>query len=324
MRLKSFTAATVDEAMRQVREALGDDAVIISTYEGKRGRGAVVVAARDNPADDKALADSVAAQPSDALSRALDFHGIPPELAKRIRDAAPAAAADDPVLGLAAALDATFTFDPVTEVPAKPVLLIGAPGVGKTVVAAKLAARAVLAGAKVHVITTDTVRAGGVAQLSAFTDILKAPLKRAGSPAELNDALAEVVGRAVAVIDSPGTGPFQGPEMTDLRRFIEAADIEPVLVLSAAGQPAEAAEAGREFAALGVKRAIVTQVDVVKRLGGALAAAHAGGFAFGGVSVSPYIAQGLGTLNPVSLARLVLRDGTAAAAVAPKASMRAA
>ena len=322
MRLKSFSGATVEDAMRQVREALGDEAVIISTYEGKRGRGAVVVAARDNPAGDKVLADAIAApQPSaDALLAALEFHGVPAALAKQIRDAAPAATGDDPVLTLAAAFNAGFAFEQVAEIPTRPLMLVGSPGAGKTVVAAKIAARAVLAGAKVHVFTTDTVRAGGIAQLSAFTDILKTPLKRIGTPTELSDALAEIQGRAVAVIDSPGTGAFQGPEMADLKRFLMSADIEPILVLSAAGQPEEAAEAAKEFAALGVKRTIVTQVDVVRRMGGTLAAAAAGGFAFGAVSVSPFIAQGLGTLNPVSLARLILRDVPPATAVAAKAS----
>src|SRR2546427_6501324 len=106
MRLKSFTAATVDDAMRQVREALGDDGVIVPTYEGKRGRGAVVVAARDDPAGDKALAATIAQPAADPFNGALDFHGVPAELAKRLRDAlaAPAAApasTEDPVLGLA-------------------------------------------------------------------------------------------------------------------------------------------------------------------------------------------------------------------------------
>ena len=49
MQLRSFTAQTMDEAMAQVRQALGDDAVIVSSYTGKRGRGVVVVAARDDP-----------------------------------------------------------------------------------------------------------------------------------------------------------------------------------------------------------------------------------------------------------------------------------
>ena len=45
MRIRTFMAETMAEAMDQVRIELGPDAIIISTAEGKRGRGAEVRAA---------------------------------------------------------------------------------------------------------------------------------------------------------------------------------------------------------------------------------------------------------------------------------------
>ena len=96
--------------------------------------------------------------------------------------------------------------------------------------------------------------------------------------------------------------------MADIRAFIDAADAEPVFVLAAGGDPAEAAEAAEAFAALGARRMIVTQVDLARRLGGILAAADTASLAFAGISISPFVAQGVGSLNPVSLARLILRD----------------
>ena len=79
MRLKSFTAGTMDEAMRQVREALGPDAVIVSSYEGRRGRGVVITAAREDVDSDRAVADSAVQESTDAdsLAKALAYHGIP-------------------------------------------------------------------------------------------------------------------------------------------------------------------------------------------------------------------------------------------------------
>ncbi len=76
--------------------------------------------------------------------------------------------------------------------------------------------------------------------------------------------------------------------------------------------PIECGESAAAFAAIGVKRMIVTRLDISRRLGGILAAAEQG-MSFAGVSVSPFVAQGVGTLNPVSLARLVLRDPVGAA-----------
>ena len=41
MRLKSYTAATMAEAMNLVREELGEDAIIVSTQRSSDGQGAV-------------------------------------------------------------------------------------------------------------------------------------------------------------------------------------------------------------------------------------------------------------------------------------------
>jgi flagellar biosynthesis protein FlhF len=315
MRLRSFTAQSMDEAMAQVRQALGDDAVIVSSYTGKRGRGVVVVAAKDDPKADQKLAIIASGENNDPLEAALAFHGVLPALARRIRAAADGIHSEDPVLSLAGAFDGMFAFEPLPVVPDKPIVLIGAPGSGKTVLAAKLAARAVLAGLRAHVVTTDTVRAGAVAQLAAFTDILKTKLERASTPEDLKKALDNSAPNAVALIDTPGTGPFTTNEIKDLKAFIDAADVEPILVQPAGKDAAESGEAAAAFATLGIKRMIVTKLDVSRRLGGVLAAADQGGLSFAGVSVSPFVAQGVGTLNPVSLARLVLRDPLGAATI---------
>jgi flagellar biosynthesis protein FlhF len=53
---------------------------------------------------------------------------------------------------------------------------------------------------------------------------------------------------------------------------------------------------------------IATQLDSTRRLGAILTAAQGGNLAFSLVSISPSIAQGLTALNPMSLARVLLRD----------------
>ena len=303
----------MEEAIAQVRAELGDEAVIVSTYGGRRGRGVVVNAARDNPAADlefeRALAaETSTAYPENEISRALGFHGLPDRLVSQCLGAAQDITPDDPVLSLASAIDSVFNFQPLAETSDRPMMLIGAPGAGKTVMTAKIATRAVLAGLQVRVMTTDTVRAGAVTQLSAFTDILKTDLATASTPKELRQKLDASDDPGLTIIDSPGAGAFQEAEMADIRAFIDAADAEPVFVLAAGGDPAEAGEAAEAFAALGARRMIVTQVDLARRLGGILAAADTASLAFAGISISPFVAQGVGSLNPVSLARLILRD----------------
>ena len=250
----------MEEAIAQVRAELGDEAVIVSTYGGRRGRGVVVNAARDNPATDlefeRELAADDASQtstayPENEISRALGFHGLPDRLVSQCLGAAQDITPDDPVLSLASAIDSVFNFQPLAETSDRPMMLIGAPGAGKTVMTAKIATRAVLAGLQVRVMTTDTVRAGAVTQLSAFTDILKTDLATASTPKELRQKLDASDDPGLTIIDSPGAGAFQEAEMADIRAFIDAADAEPVFVLAAGQRSSRGRRGGGSVRGLG-------------------------------------------------------------------------
>jgi flagellar biosynthesis protein FlhF len=85
-----------------------------------------------------------------------------------------------------------------------------------------------------------------------------------------------------------------------------AAGAEPVLVLSAACDATLLAEIAASFANLGVRRLIATHVDVSRRLGAVLAAADASRIALAQISVTPYLARGLGAMNAAVCARLIL------------------
>jgi flagellar biosynthesis protein FlhF len=52
MRLKSYNAPTMAEAMRLVREELGDNAIIVSTQRSSDGQGVRITAALEDPSDD--------------------------------------------------------------------------------------------------------------------------------------------------------------------------------------------------------------------------------------------------------------------------------
>lgn len=82
--------------------------------------------------------------------------------------------------------------------------------------------------------------------------------------------------------------------------------MEPVLALPAGMDATEAGEIARIFAAVGVRRLVPTRLDVGRRLGGLLAAAHQGGMAFAEASFSPQVAEGLGALTPRRLTEYLL------------------
>lgn len=241
------------------------------------------------------------------LTRALLFHGVPQPLADDLLRAAAMMDTDDAPSALACALDARFSLDPIPALPARPLMLVGPPGAGKTVTAAKLAARTVLLGRGIDIISTDALRAGAREQMESFTSILKEDLVCISRPDELSAHLmGEALARArPAIIDTPGTNPFSRSEVDDLRAFAEAGDVEPVLVLPAGGDPAEQTDMAHVFRTLGVHRMIVTRIDAARRFGGVLAAADAAKLSLAQFSMTPYIARGLSTMNPMSLARLL-------------------
>jgi flagellar biosynthesis protein FlhF len=237
-------------------------------------------------------------------------------MARRLTIAAAASGADNDVLALAAALDANLKFAALALSAERPLMLIGPPGAGKSIACAKLAARQALAGRNARVVTCDTVRAGAVSQLSSFTEVLGIPLYVIEDPAEFAELAAD---GAPTVIDSPGVNPYNQPELDDLALFIAAARAETVLVLPAGGDAAEAVDMARAFARLGPRTLLATRLDAANRFGGLLAAAEAADLALAATSVSPFVGDGLHPINPVSLARLLLRSLQATAEAVPAA-----
>lgn len=318
MRLKCYSAATVAEAMRQIRDELGDEAVIVSTQTGDSGQGVTVTAALESGDTENELAallDNSRADGGfdDTVGRALAFHGTPAEMSDRLLTRANQSEADDPTGALAAALKASCRFEGLDSTTARrPVMLIGPPGAGKTLTVAKLATRATIAKRPLTLVTTDTFRAGAVGELKAFAKILETPLVTAEDPGQLKQRLAEADGDAFTIIDSTGANPFATGDMAALARLIDCGDIEPVLVMPAGADSFESADIATAFHALGARRFIVTRLDITRRLGSMLAAAFSGPLTFSEVSISPHVARGLNTLSPLSLARLLMRDPYAA------------
>ncbi len=314
MHLKTFTAPNMAEAMKLVRADMGDDAIIVSTGKADDGASCRITAALDEPEPDFAAeADATpvwtAEERNGYLRQVLTAHSMPPYLVERTARDAAEIAAGDPALALAGAIDARYRFRMIDPNGQKaPIVLVGVPGSGKTITAAKLSARCRIGGRRAAVATTDTRRAGGVEQLAAFMRILEIDLIAADTPDELMKKLPDRRERDLAVIDTGGVNPFDAGEMAALGDIITAADGEPVLVMPAGGDAMESADIAAAFADLGARRMIVTRLDMTRRLGGLLAAASAGGLGFAGVSVNPYVAEGLTAINPVSLAQLIVPD----------------
>ncbi len=326
MRLKIFTADNMKAALAKVREALGDDAIIINNVE--EGGKVKITAAIEIPAPSiipgKAPRPRPKASPvqrslkeleqedhSDSinLSYFLAHHGVGKSMMRRLLETAASFDEDSNINALAKALEVMFHFSPISnDYQNRPIMLVGPPGVGKTVTAAKLTSQAVLSGQTVRLINCDTIRTGGTAQLEGYADVLKTTVIEAPEP----DLLAAAIdtnkqAHDLVIIDTMGYNPFSCDEMAELHRFIVAYDVEPLLVIAAGSDSLEAQEIAETYMNLGVRRFIATRLDVARRYGSLLATAASMDLALAGVGITPYLAKGIERIDALSLARVLTR-----------------
>ncbi len=295
MRLKLYRAASMADAMAQLREELGPEALILST---KRVPGGIeLTAALDQPDEPPAPPPL---PPPATCSGELDipYHGVPAGLARLL-------AGPD----LARRLAESFRFAPLGLSGGTRLLLAGLPGAGKTLSVARLATRLVLAGTRPLVITADGRRAGGAEELAAYTRLLGLTLLAASTPATLTRALAEAADGAPVLIDTAGINPFEPAETHALAELISAAGASPVLVMQAGAHPEEAAEQAEVFAGLGIARLLPTRLDIARRLGSVLAVADPAGpgLTLTEAGIGTGATDGLAALTPALLAERLLR-----------------
>lgn len=317
MRLKSFHAKSMTEAMRQAQDELGEDALIVATREEPGGWFKVTAAveqAEVSPAPArKALTPKNTAPRRNSddiletITDAMLHHRVPGQVSEKIITAAMTFAEKDPHKALARALEKIFSFEKRKNTRStKPVMLVGPPGAGKTLMAAKMAARAVLDGDGACVITTDIARAGGIEQLSSFLRILDLPLLTAETPKDLKAALGKATPHTSVIIDTGGLNPFDPGEMKTLAQLMNVADMEPALVLPAGLDAEEASEMAMTFELLGVQRLIPTRLDFSRHIGGILSAADRAKLALTEASHTPQIANGILQLTGEAMADLLM------------------
>ncbi len=316
MRLRTLIAPTMAQAMDILRRELGEDAIIVSTEN--TDTGTKIVAAIEEEEPEVPSVGSVAGDPLelshpgdpiDVIHEALLLHGLPNRLLERLIDTSFVVGSDQPLEALAGALSQIFTFEPLTtRGPQQPLMLVGAPGAGKTVSTAKLAARAVFDKRKARLITTDTVRAGGIEQLEVFARILKLPIQIAENDRQLAKLVDAASADEQVLIDTPGINPYSPRDLAEIASLVKAVPAEAIFVLPAGGDVVDAMEQAQEFASLGITRLIVTRLDMVRRLGSVLAAADAAKLAFCECSITPAVADGLNPLDPLGLAKMLMPE----------------
>ncbi|MEM6535062.1 MAG: flagellar biosynthesis protein FlhF-like protein [Pseudomonadota bacterium] len=326
MRMKMFAAESFEAAKAMIFAEMGEDAIILS--EREIPGGVEVRAATDKlgggmvPSESRILT-RLGAAPSPRTSEspirnrvrdALLWHGAPQRFAERTADLGVAGGIEgaDPAVAIAAGLESVLTCAPIAALPERDIILVGAPGHGRTATAAKLTRRAAVANYEIMPVAADLDATAGDAQLAAYLRREQDQIRAAATPDALfslhKDMRSE---NRRCIIDLPAIVPFDQDDMASLQDLISVMDAEPVLVISAEGHPEDQAEAASAFAKAGIKRAIVTKLDVTRRRGGIVAALSAAKISFAHLAVTPFIGGGLVPATPSRLAQLLTEDAPA-------------
>ena len=335
MKLRTFTAPDMPSALKQIREALGPDAVILGSQKESGKQSIRVTAAIDADSEKTAFEDfkdtiELAKRQSQQrewmyqLRELLTFHRVPDSVISRMKRLAEktdlsalltlrklTGESSKPIVEaqtLATVLKHCFSFSPVhMSEPGKRICFIGPVGAGKTVATAKCATLLALKKQPVSVITLDNERAGGVEQLSKYTDILNLELHIAETKTELLRIIKSIPLSHTTFIDTPGCNPNDQHAVDELMHMVDAAGIEPVLVLPAGLDSEESMETAHSFNHPQLKRLLVTRMDAARRIGNILAAAAESGLAFSHFSDSPQVVDSCKILDETHLAAFLLK-----------------
>ncbi len=145
----------------------------------------------------------------------------------------------------------------------KVVALVGPTGVGKTTTLAKLAANFRLReGARIGLVTVDTYRIAAVEQLRTYAEIIDLPMKVVTTPAEMRQAMDELKGMDLVLIDTAGRSPKDEPQIRELKAFLDEARVDEIhLVLSLASSLKTLETVAANFQPIGLTSLVLTKLD---------------------------------------------------------------
>jgi flagellar biosynthesis protein FlhF len=321
MRLRTLQAPNMPKAMQMVRETYGDEAIIVATHQDKQN-GLITLTIGVEEAEVQPTApkkptmvkpDAVLAEPPtiddviDRISDALDYHRLPRRLSHRLL-AALDDVADEPEMALAEVLGGYFSFKDFLRQPPSALMLVGLPGVGKTVSLAKIATRYVLEKKPVALVTTDTQKAGGVAQLEELAQTLGIPMQMVEDPMSLPRIMATLPLETIQLIDTPGIDIRDKSNIPHLQQVQQAAGALVGLVLDAATDQDMALEMAKLIGNhVPLTWLLPDKLDLCPRLGNVLSVADTVRLSLCVAGNSTDIAHGLLPLTPGSLAQALFK-----------------
>ena len=366
MKIVRHTAPDMRQALRAVREQLGEEAVILSSR--RSAQGVEITAAVDF---DAARIEAAAASPTapppisfdpagqdmgselKTLRRMLETqlaqlawnersrrHPVQAELLRELteigieRDLADHLIGQLPpeadlaqgrrlaIAGLSQYLNVTG--DRWLESGGR-IAFVGATGVGKTTMLAKLAVHWILRHGpnELALIASDTARIGAQDQMLALGQLLGVPVHAPERFEALPELLARLGRQRLVLIDTPGTSVRDAQLTARLSVLAECGpQIESALVLSASTQAGAIEEIVRRFSPLKPASCLLTKLDEAASLGGAISALIRARLPVSYLSEGQRVPEDLAPARALDLITLAVRLAKASGAAADEDLLR--
>jgi flagellar biosynthesis protein FlhF len=280
MYLKRYFTPTLRDALAQIREELGPDALVLSTRTVRQagwrgwvgGRGLEVTAAAErmvseSRTDPMSRRHDKNAPPLDAaLMARLCATGMDKNLAQEVAAAMPPGRRGASLTDLRGTLATRLAeLAPADESPANIQVFVGPPGVGKTTTIAKIAAQQrARCGPRLHLVSADAYRVGAIEQLRLYADIVGASFTAARTPRDLDEALTG--GRGPVLVDTAGRSPDDGSAQELWDVLAKHRGVQTHLVASAGTGARELDQIFERYQVAQPSRVVLTKIDEASSL----------------------------------------------------------
>jgi flagellar biosynthesis protein FlhF len=188
------------------------------------------------------------------------------------------------------------------------VALVGPTGVGKTTTIAKLAANFRLREKRrVGLITVDTYRIAAVEQLRTYAEIIDLPMHVVSTPREMRDALRQLSGLDLVLMDTAGRSPRDEVKIQELRAFLTEAQADEVhLVLSAVASASSLVRTAERFAVAQTTHLVLTKLDEATAMGSLLPTLRSSGLPLSYVTNGQNVPDDIAAADSRQIARAML------------------
>lgn len=308
MKLKTFTADSIPEAMIEIKQTFGENAVIISSVRCPNHTIRLIAAVEEDSLYADKPDEELRSRRMAYFKNVLASHRVFDSYYERLLNALSRKSSKlSEEKWLVAALEEMYVYKSIAPLKKNDVcIFLGTPGSGKTTAAAKAAFEAKSNHLKVACITLDHQKACGATALVRYTGWMNIVCTYLSDIAKLNETVTVLrLTHDVILIDTPAYNPYNSSDLAQIYEIKkQLSDAEMIYTQPAGLDCQEARTQGALFAKAGGTVLLGTKIDSARSLGGLLETALFGSYQWGGWSksskITDYLVEaGSGNLNNI-------------------------